>query len=331
MPILASMRADRLLSILFLLQAHGRLSARELAARLEVSDRTIARDMEALSIAGVPVYAERGRSGGWQLTEDYRTDLTGLTEPELRSLVMATMPGVLADLGLGEAADRAVAKLLAALPDARRREAESARRYLHVDPGGWRRTEEVAPALPLLDEALRTGRRIRMRYERMFDAGGPTERTVDPLGLVAKGSVWYLVAGVADQVRTYRASRIHDVEILDDRASRPEDFDLAEFWGRSRQEFERKLPSFLAVIRLSPAALGKVRAGRWRYARILEESEPDPDGWTTCTLRTDGIEVAHDLVLGLGADADVLDPMDLRSAVLADARAMVGRAAGNDS
>jgi predicted DNA-binding transcriptional regulator YafY len=325
------MRADRLLSILFLLQAHGRLSARELAARLEVSDRTIARDMEALSIAGVPVYAERGRSGGWQLTEDYRTDLTGLTEPELRSLVMATMPGVLADLGLGEAADRAVAKLLSALPDARRREAESARRYLHVDPGGWRRTEQVAPELPTLDEALRTGRRIRMRYERMFDGGGPSERTVDPLGLVAKGSVWYLVAGVEGQVRTYRASRIHDVEILGDAAARPDGFDLAEFWGRSRQEFERKLPTFLAVVRLGPAALGKIKAGWWRYARILEESEPDLDGWATCTLRTDGIEVARDVVLGLGAEADVVDPAELRAAVLAAARAALGGARGNDS
>jgi predicted DNA-binding transcriptional regulator YafY len=325
------MRADRLLSILFLLQAHGRLSARELAARLEVSDRTIARDMEALSIAGVPVYAERGRSGGWQLTEDYRTDLTGLTEPELRSLVMATMPGVLADLGLGEAADRAVAKLLSALPDARRREAEAARSYLHVDPGGWRRTEEVATALPLLDEALRRGRRIRMQYERMFDGGGPSERTVDPLGLVAKGSVWYLVAGIEAQVRTYRASRIHDVEILDDAAARPDGFDLAEFWGRSRQEFEQKLPSFLAVVRLAPAAHSRVRAGWWRYARILEESEPDANGWTTCTLRTDGLEVARDVVLGLGSEARVVDPPELRTAVLAAARAAIDGAGGNDS
>src|SRR5687768_16966131 len=138
---LSAMRADRLLSILLLLQSHGRLTARRLAERLEVSERTINRDMEALSIAGVPVYAERGRHGGWELAEAYRTDLTGLTESELRSLVLGSAPAVLAGLGLGEAADRALVKLLATLPESRRREAESARRYLHVDPGGWRRTE----------------------------------------------------------------------------------------------------------------------------------------------------------------------------------------------
>src|SRR5688500_7781355 len=142
------MRADRLLSILMLLQAHGRLPARALAERLEVSERTVHRDMESLSMAGVPVYAERGRHGGWSLAEAYRTDLTGLTETELRSVVVSTLPGVLADLGLGDAAERALLKLLAALPEARRRTAEAARGYLHIDPSGWRRTEEAAPLLP---------------------------------------------------------------------------------------------------------------------------------------------------------------------------------------
>ena len=182
------MRADRLLAVLLLLQAHGRLPVRELASRLEVSTRTITRDLESLSMAGVPVYAERGRRGGWSLADDYRTDLTGLTPAELRGLVVATTPSVLADLGLADAAERAFVKVLAALPEARRAEAERARGYLHVDPGGWRRTDDVAPHLGVLDEALRRGRRVRMIYERGFD-GGTVERVVDPLGLVAKGSV----------------------------------------------------------------------------------------------------------------------------------------------
>src|SRR5688572_14934512 len=139
------MRADRLLSILLLLQANGRMSAPALAERLEVSERTVHRDMEALGQAGVPVFAERGRNGGWALLDPYRTDLTGLTESELRSLVIASAPGVLADLGLGEAADRALIKLLSGLPEARRRAAESARGYLYIDPTGWRRPEEAAP------------------------------------------------------------------------------------------------------------------------------------------------------------------------------------------
>ena len=175
----APMRADRLLSILLLLQAHGRLSARSLAERLEVSERTVHRDMEALAMAGVPVWAQTGRNGGWALTDDYRTDLTGLTEAELRSLVVAGAPGVLSGLGLGEAFDRAITKVLATLPAARRETATAARGYLHVDPTGWRRTEDAAPWLPTLDDALRRGRRVTIEYERAYDRT-VVERTVDP-------------------------------------------------------------------------------------------------------------------------------------------------------
>ena len=223
------MRADRLLSILFLLQGNGRMTARSLAARLEVSERTIDRDMEALSMSGVPVWAERGRGGGWQLTDEYRTDLTGLTESELRSLALTTAPAVLGDLGLTDAADRAVMKLLAGLPEARRRQVETARRYLHIDPRGWRRTDDAAPELAALDEALRTDRRIAMTYERAD--GSVVERRTNPLGLVANGSVWYLVAASEGEPRTYRASRIRAVELLDEPIERPAGFDLPEFWG----------------------------------------------------------------------------------------------------
>jgi predicted DNA-binding transcriptional regulator YafY len=318
------MRADRLLAILLLLQANGRLPARTLAERLEVSKRTIDRDMEALAIAGVPVYAERGRLGGWALTESYRTDLTGLTESELRSLVVASAPTILADLGLSEAAGRALLKVLASIPDARRREAESARQYLHVDPGGWRRTEEVAPFVPALDAGLRAGRRIRLTYERATD-GSTVERTLDPLGLVAKGSVWYLVASVDGGERTYRVSRIRSVELLDAPAVRPPGFDLAEYWGRSREEFEASLPSFVYVVRIAPEALPMVRGGWWRYARLIDESEPGPEGWVRCTVRADTIEVAQAHVLGLGPLADVIEPAELKERVLAAARAVARR------
>ncbi len=317
------MRADRLLSILLLLQAHGRLSARKLAARLEVSERTILRDMDALSIAGVPVYAERGRHGGWALTDAYRTDLTGLTESELRSVILATAPAVLRDLGLGEAADRALGKLLAALPESRRRQAEAARAYLHVDPTGWRRTEDAAPLLPDVENALRLGRRIAMTYERAFD---PTivERVVDPLGLVAKGSTWYVIAAVEDQLRTYRASRLRSVRILDEPARRPADFDLATWWAGSRAEYEALLPVFRAVVRISPAALPRARWG-WRFGRLEEEAPPAAEGWVTARLRFDTLDVAVDAVLGLGADAVVVEPSALRERVLAAARALVER------
>jgi predicted DNA-binding transcriptional regulator YafY len=317
-----TVRADRLLSLLLLLQDHGRLSARALAARLEVSERTINRDMEALAMAGVPVYALRGRSGGWALTEGYRTDLTGLTEAELRSLVVASTPGVLADLGLGEAADRAMVKLLAALPEARRRQAEAARQYLHVDPSGWRRPEDAARCLPTLDEALRRGRRVSITYERGTDRS-IVERMVDPLGLVAKGSTWYLVAAVDGSPRTYRASRIRNAVILGEPAERPDGFDLARFWHESREEFQARLPRFFGTIRVAPDAF-YLASAPWRLNRIEEESVDD-DGWIRLRIRWDTLDEAVSHVLGLGAKAEVVDPPELHRAVLESARALVGR------
>jgi predicted DNA-binding transcriptional regulator YafY len=317
------MRADRLLAGLLLLQAHGRLPAREIAERLEVSERTVHRDMEALAMAGVPVYAERGRNGGWALDEDYRTDLTGLTEAELRSVVVATMPGVLADLGLAEAADRALLKLLAGLPAARRRAAEAPRAYLHIDPSGWRRPDESAPFLPMLDLALRTGRRVRITYERATDRS-VVERDVDPLGLVAKGSTWYLVALVEGATRTYRASRLRDVRVLEEPADRPADLDLAEVWGRSQAEFRAALPRYDATIRYAPEAMPRVRLG-WRFARLESEAPPDPDGWVACRIRADSIEVAIECALGLGVLAEVVEPAELRDRVRDAAAAVVHR------
>jgi predicted DNA-binding transcriptional regulator YafY len=320
----AVMRADRLLSVLLLLQAHGRLPVRELSSRLEVSPRTITRDLESLSMAGVPVYAERGRRGGWSLAEDYRTDLTGLTSAELRGLVVATTPSLLADLGLADAAERAFVKVVAALPEARRAEAERARGYLHVDPGGWRRTDEVAPRLGILDEALRRGRRVRMVYERGFDAG-TVERVVDPLGLVAKGSVWYLVGDVDGERRTYRASRVQEAEVLDEAVRRPEGFDLATYWAGSRAEFEAKLPRFDAVLRVTPDGLARLHGGWWRYARIVDEEPPDAEGHVRCVVRGDTLQVVRDLVLGLGPEVDIVEPAELRASVVASLRASASR------
>ena len=318
------MRADRLLSALLLLQTHGRLTASALAERLEVSKRTVERDMEALSMAGVPVSAVRGRGGGWELSEGYRTDLTGMTEDELRSLILSTAPHVVAGLGLGAAADRALVKLLATLPGARRHQAEAARSYIHVDPAGWRRHEDAAPLLPELDQALRQGRRVSFEYERMD--GSIAVRTVDPLGLVAKGSVWYLVAAVDGTPRTYRASRIRDVRQLDEPVVRPTAFDLAEYWGRSRAEFEARLPAVYATFRIAADAISWIERGWIRYARVAETSPPDADGWCLVRVRADTVEILQALALGLGTRAEVVDPPDLDAWVMSEARAVVERA-----
>jgi predicted DNA-binding transcriptional regulator YafY len=230
---------------------------------------------------------------------------------------------VLADLGLGEAADRALVKLLAGLPAARRREAEAARGYLHVDPTGWRRSADAAPLLPELERGLRLGRRMTVTYERAFE-GGAVERVVDPLGLVAKGSTWYFVAAVGDQVRTYRASRVLDVAMLDEPAARPPGFDLATWWAGSRAEFEAKLPVYRASVRISPQTLPRARWG-WTFGRIEDEGAPDPDGWVSCRVRFDTLEVAVDAMLGLGVGAEVVEPLELRDRVIDTARQLVAR------
>lgn len=324
----APMRADRLLSVLLLLQTHGLMPARALAERLEVSERTVHRDMEALAMAGVPVYAEKGRRGGWALVDAYRTDLTGLTEAELRSLVIASAPGVLADLGLGEAADRALIKLLAVLPEARRKAAESARGYLHVDPSGWRRPDEAAPFLGTLELALRTGRQIALTYERAYDRS-TVERVANPLGLVAKGSIWYLAATVDGKARTYRASRIRAVTILETPLDRPEGFDLATFWTASSAEFRAALPIHRVILRVAPEAISRLRLG-WRFTTVESESEPDEQGWITCTIRADTEDIALECVLTLGGQAEVVEPAALRERAVASTRALLDRLEGSN-
>jgi predicted DNA-binding transcriptional regulator YafY len=266
------------------------------------------------------VYAERGRNGGWALAEPYRTDLTGLTEAELRSLVLATAPAVLGDLGLGKAADRALLKVFATLPEARRKDAEAARRDLHVDPTGWRSPAEAAPLLPLLDDALRRERRVRMTYQRAFTES-PVERTADPLGLVANGSVWYLVALVDGRLRTYRASRIRELTLLDERSERPDDFDLAAAWAASRDEFRAQIPRVIGRIRVSTEGAQRVR-GWWRFVEIASESRAD-DGWICFEVRWDSVGVAVEYVLGLGGEVEVLEPVDLRERVVAAARGLL--------
>ena len=270
------MRADRLLSILLLLQVHRRLTARDLATRLEVSERTIHRDMEALSAAGFPVFAERGIGGGWMLVEGYKTNLTGLNRDEIQALFLTKPLRLLADLGLKKASDAAFIKLSAALPAAHRDNVEQARQRIHVDLAGWNHSSESIEFLPLLQEAVWQERKLRFTYER---AGGcdAVERLADPLGLVAKGSAWYLVAAVEGEIRTYRVSRVLEAILTDDPCIRPKDFDLAAYWEQSTVDFKAQLPQYIAKVRAHPDIFPRLRfAGR--FARIGKADPPDEDG-----------------------------------------------------
>jgi predicted DNA-binding transcriptional regulator YafY len=312
------MRADRLLSILLLLQANGRMTALSLAKRLEVSERTILRDMDALSGAGVPVVAERGVGGGWRLLDGYQTKLTGLTAAEIQSLFLARPPKLMADLGLQQAAEAAWIKLQASLPSEVRQQAEFVRQRILIDARGWREPAETITSLPVLLEALWRGRQLRFDYVR--GDGTPSERVVDPLGLVARGNAWYLVADRDEQRRTYRVSRIANAVAIEQPSRRPANFELAAHWEQAASDFRDKLPRFYATFLVEREAMPWVR---WRRGRV--EQETAEGDRVRVRLRFDVEQEAIQLALALGASAEVVDPADLRARVLSVAEALVNR------
>jgi predicted DNA-binding transcriptional regulator YafY len=316
------MRADRLLSILLLLQTNRRITARALAQRFEVSERTIHRDMEALSGSGVPVFAERGNGGGWELLEPYRTNLTGLSDAEAQALLLSQSGRVLSDLGLRQAADSALIKLLASLPAMVRRNAELVRQRIHVDGAGWQQWEERVPALPTLQTALWQDRQVYLVYQRSDEA--VVERLVNPLGLVVRGSVWYLVAAVEGDARTYRVARVQDARLADSQSRRTPDFDLAAYWEQSKAEFQANLPRYMATLRIDSEILPHARWA-WRFARIEHTHPPDANGWQQIEVNFEVEEEACICVLAFGPQVEVLAPADLRAKVVGRAQAIVDR------
>jgi predicted DNA-binding transcriptional regulator YafY len=312
------MRADRLLSILLLLQVHRRVTARDLAKRLEVSERTVLRDMDALSGAGVPVVGERGAGGGWSLVEGYQTKLTGLSAAEIQSLFLARPPRLMADLGLQHESDAAMIKLQASLPAASRQHADFARQRILVDSRGWRDPAESVACLPVLLDALWRERQVRFIYSRVL--GDPGERIADPLGLVAKGSTWYLVARVEEEARTYRVSRMREAAILDRPTRHLAGFDLATYWERSAAEFRDKLPRYYATFLASRDAMRWVRYRGWR----LEEEAAAADGKSVrLRLRFDAEEEAIQFALSFGGEIEAIEPPELRTKTQAAAHGIV--------
>ena len=302
------MRADRLLSIMLLLQVHERMTAAQLAERLSVSERTILRDMDVLSSAGIPVLSERGAGGGWRLIEGYRTRLTGLTAEEVYSLFFARPPDALAELGLKEASESAWLKLWASLGERAREQAEFVRERILVDPRGWRDSSSALTALPKLFEALWLNRQARFEYESALHEAG--ERLVHPLGLVAKGSVWYLVATRTGDFRTYRVSRIGQVTVEPDTAVRPPGFDLASYWEESSNRFREQLPRVNATYLVDPRILRWIRYKGWRVVEQVDEGER-----VRVRLRFDSEEEVVQLALAHGGDIELIEPTTLRRVV----------------
>ena len=300
------------------------MTAGALSVELEVSERTVHRDVEALSAAGVPIYAERGPHGGIQLVDGYRTRLTGLTGDEAEALFLSGLPGPAAELGLGTVVAAARLKVLAALPNELRARASRLVERFHLDAAGWFHATDPVPHLGVLADAVWESKRVTVGYRR---AGGEVNRIIDPLGLVLKAGVWYLVAATEDQVRTYRVSRFSRVSSHGATFARPADFDLAEHWRESIAAYERSAPRIELDVRVAPHAIGILAdvVGERAVRSAERVGEPDADGWQRLRLSVDWPEEVPARLVAMGDRLEVLEPTEVRDEVLTIAERVVNR------
>lgn len=302
------MRAERLVAALLLLQARGRVTAAELAAELEVSVATARRDLEALSGAGIPVYPQAGRGGGWSLLGAARTDLSGLTAGEAQALFVLLGPSA----GIVPEARSALRKLVRALPDPFRPDAEAAARAVVVDPAGWGKPgKDRPPLVEPLQAAVVRRRKVRLVYAgRTAAARGPSERLVDPWGLVDKDDVWYLVAGTVSGQRTFRLDRVVEAEVTDLAAERPDDFELAEAWQRVVDEVERRRSGASATVLVDPWLM---RGLRLSFGRYLDVAGEEPDGRVRATVAAQSTTAVAEQLAGWATLIEVVGPPDVVS------------------
>jgi len=280
------------------LQTRGQLTAVELAERLEVSERTVQRDAQALAAAGIPIVSVRGPAGGYRLERGYRTKLTGLDTAEAEALFV----GPAAELGLGRELAAARLKLLAALPAEVQERAGLAARLFHVDTRGWFREEDRVPHLPVIAGALWRGRRLEIRYR---EGATVVSRRLDPLGLVLKAGVWYLLAQRRGEERVYRVSRIVSARERAEPATRPHDFDLAAAWAGRSEAFEQSRTRIEVTVRIPRGQIRYLRA-----PRVVEDGEPP-----TVIAQFEGLEHAFRALLAYGPRAEVLAPRELRERI----------------
>jgi predicted DNA-binding transcriptional regulator YafY len=324
----AAMQASRLLSVLMLLQARGRMSAQALAAELEVSVRTIHRDIDQLSAAGVPVFADRGRLGGFQLQDGWRTRLTGLTAPESRALFLSGLAGPAAELGLGEAVASARLKVLATLPPEWQADAQHLSARFHLDAVDWFHSAARTEHLGAVADAVWRERRLHIRYESW---NGVRERELEPLGLVLKAGIWYVAArsGPGAEPRTYRLSNILALTALEQPFKAPRSFDLAAYWQASTRRFETGVYNGTVQLRVTARGLRLLRQFSTAVAEAADTSVvKEKKGWVRVSVPIESVAHAAGQLIKLGADAEVLAPPPLRAELRRTARRLVALYAG---
>lgn len=316
------MRADRLISILMLLQARGQMTAQTLATELEVSERTIYRDVDALGVAGVPLYCEAGPGGGIGLLESYRTTLTGLTDGEARALFSVSIADALAATGIDDELRSALRKLAAALPPTRHTD-DALHAEVHVDVAGWEHSEESVPHLPLLHQAVRQRRMVKMRCRRFH--GVAIESTVAPLGLVVKADAWQLVHLRAERTWVQPVRDILDVALTADHFTRPANFDLRRFWREWCAAVATHRALYSVTVRVAPPMQASLpqHFGAALHQRMAQAPR-DAAGWIALELAFDSLEAARTALLALGGGVEVLAPEALRRSVLDYAEQIVG-------
>lgn len=313
------MRADRLLSLLMLLQTRGRMTAHALADELEVSERTIYRDITALSTSGVPVYGEAGPDGGFSLVDNYRTSLTGLTEGEVRALFMLNIPAPLADLGVTQELKTALLKLSAALPTSRRADETLVRQRFYLDSTGWKTGAETLPYLQTIQHAVWNDQKLRLTYRPI-----PTlelEQVVEPYGLVAKAGIWYVVCGQTGRFEVHRVSNLRGVQQMNETFVRETNFDLGGFWQKYCEERDQQHTLYPVRVRVAPNFIAALPYyfGNSLHAQI-EAAQPDHEGWITLDLAFSSLEGARDRILDFGRGVEVLKPFALRLSITDYAR-----------
>jgi predicted DNA-binding transcriptional regulator YafY len=298
-----------------LLETRGRMSARTLADLLEISVRTLYRDVDQLAAAGVPIFAERGCAGGFRLMEGWKTTLTGLTPGEAQAVFMSGLTGPAAELGLGEHVESARLKLLSSLPSAWRDDAQRITSRFHLDPIAWYRQSDLVPHLPTVAAAVWSGRELALRYESWK---GTAERVVSPLGLVLKAGVWYLVASTDSKPHTYRIASIQSASSLTRAAKRPANFHLAGYWENSMRRLESDLYTGTATLLATPAGLKSLRGLSRAVANAIAHAPAaaQEDGRTEVTIPIETVETTAVQLLGLSTEIEVLQPLALRRALL---------------
>ncbi len=306
------MRADRLLSMLLLLQTRGKLTAQTLAEELGVSRRTILRDIDALSYAGVPIYADGGHGGGIALDENYRTNLTGLNEAEIRVLFISENMQLMNDIGLGEATKHLRHKLSAALPPQQQSIAAQVQQRIYLDPAWWWQADIALPFWSDLQKAVFEDYRIQATYENFN--GEVAERLLEPYSLVAKAAQWYLIAKREGVYRLYRIARFRSIQIQNTHFEREAGFDLIKFWHAHLQEFRESIAEYTFSLLIHPDRLGFVQSlmpGRFQ----ITWTDPQ-NGWKTLRFQVESIDLAKMLIFGLGNQAVIIEPPELREAIL---------------